>query len=152
MIKINTDYLEIFFENLGRVQKQAEHLDFTRNHLHHPNRLDDPEVLEKYEALTSRFARLQDLLEKPFRTVALLEIVEDKTKRFPDLLNYMEKLQIIPSAEEWLVMRRLRNIIAHEYWEDEQELIELLDSIYEKCGTLLLVVKNLVTYGESIKK
>lgn len=53
--------------------------------------LDDPAALEKLEALTARFARLQDFLIRPFPAIAYLELEEDRAERMPDLLNLMEK-------------------------------------------------------------
>jgi hypothetical protein len=42
-------------------------------------------VLERYEALTARSSRLQDLLIRPFKTLAVIELEEDKAERIPDL-------------------------------------------------------------------
>jgi hypothetical protein len=73
----------------------------------------DPDFLETQEAMAARFARFEDILiKKVFRSIAEKEFVN--IYRFLDLLNLMEKFQIIDSIE----IKELRNIIAHEYEVD----------------------------------
>ncbi len=152
MIKPDLDALDLLSKNVEMSKRQAEHLTYTRKHIPHPAELDDPDVLEKYEALTSRFARLQDLLIKPFRSIAFLEMEEERTERIPDLLNLMEKRGIIHSANDWVIMRRLRNAITHEYWDTKDEQKELLDSVYRYSETLQNTVKRLTDYADALKK
>lgn len=75
---------------------------------------------ESCEALTSRFARLRDLLvQRVFRTVDQIELVDEGS--ILDRLNRTEKREIIESAEKWKEFRELRNDIAHEYLIDSSD-------------------------------
>ncbi|MGH8563129.1 MAG: HepT-like ribonuclease domain-containing protein [Gammaproteobacteria bacterium] len=112
-----------------------------------PPALDDPDDLDQYEALTARFARLQDTLLGPFRLIAILELEERKAERVRDLLNYMEKLGIIDAADEWAEMRRLRNAIAHEYWSNREQLAEMFATVASFSRKLLDTVTRLHQYA-----
>lgn len=74
----------------------------------------DPEELESYEALTSRFVRLSDLVvQKVFRYLDAYELEESGTVR--DRINRADKRGVISSAQDFVHIRMLRNEIAHEY-------------------------------------
>lgn len=77
---------------------------------------------ESCEALTSRFARLNDLLlQRVFRTLDRMELVDDSS--LIDRLERAERRGLIDSAEHWRELRLLRNAIAHDY------LIEAADRV-----------------------
>jgi len=142
------DTADLLHHGLRQVEKQAEHLRYTLAHLAEDAPLDDPVVLEAYEALTARFARLQDLLLRPFRAIAFLELEEEKTERIPDLLNLMEKRGIVTATADWPVMRKLRNAIAHEYWDTEAELRSLLHGVRSYSLRLLETTDRLLSYAK----
>ena len=72
------------------------------------------EELESIDSLTSKFSRTSDIyLQKVLRSIWML--LREDTVPLIDLLNRVEKLMIIVSAEELLQMRDIRNQIAHEY-------------------------------------
>jgi len=101
---------------------------------------------ESCEALTSRYARLCDLLvQRLFRTVDQVELVDEGTVL--DRLNRAEKRGIIASAAEWRELRELRNSIVHDY------LIESSDSVLNgallQSPKLLDAVIQLETYAAS---
>ena len=74
----------------------------------------DPEQLESFEALTSRFARLSDIIvQKIFRYLDAIDLEEDGTAR--DRINRADKRGVISSAQDFVQIRILRNQIAHEY-------------------------------------
>jgi hypothetical protein len=69
---------------------------------------------EKLEALTSRFARLSDMLiQKIWRSLFLVELEEDGT--ILDRINKAEKKGLIENAQKFRSLRELRDEIAHEY-------------------------------------
>ncbi|MGH9896051.1 MAG: hypothetical protein ACREA0_29495, partial [bacterium] len=76
---------------LRRLELQAMHLSRSLAKVEAGGFTDALERLDQFEALTARFARLQDLLIGPFRTVAILELEDQVADRVPDLLNLMEK-------------------------------------------------------------
>jgi len=70
--------------------------------------------LERFESLTGRFARLTDLLiQKIFRLIDHIDLEDEGTVR--DRINRAEKKALIASAEQFILIRELRNSIAHEY-------------------------------------
>ncbi len=70
--------------------------------------------LIEFEALTSRFARTVDILTA--RVIrALLRFLREEKNTLIDVANYLEKLEIIENADELLLLRDTRNLIAHEY-------------------------------------
>ena len=72
------------------------------------------ENLERFESLTARFARLSDLLtQKIFRLIDQNDLEDVGTVR--DRINRAEKKGLIESAEQFILIRELRNSIAHEY-------------------------------------
>lgn len=77
---------------------------------------------ESCEALTSRFARLDDfLVQRVFRTLDQIELIDEGTPL--DRLQRAEARGLISSAERWRELRMLRNAIALDY------LIESADRV-----------------------
>ena len=61
-----------------------------------------------------------------------------------DILNLLEKLEIIPSVAAWDRLREIRNVIAHEYPSDIEERLEniaLALSGYEQLKKLYANLK-----------
>ena len=82
---------------------------------------------ESCEALTSRFARLNDfLLQRVFRTLDQIELADEAAL---DRLQRAEARGLISSAERWRELRLLRNAIAHDY------LIESADRVLREALT-----------------
>ena len=94
------------------------------------NRLDSELTMserESCEALTSRFARLNDfLLQRVFRTLDQIELADEGTVL--DRLQRAEARGLISSAERWRELRLLRNAIAHDY------LIESADRVNSRIA------------------
>lgn len=98
---------------------------------------------ESFESLTARFARAADILiQKVFKTIAALSLEEIKT--LIDRLNYMEKINVIESAQTFKEIRRLRNTIAHEYVVDD--LNELFKDVLQYSKVLFETVDKVDNY------
>ena len=50
--------------------------------------------------------------------------IDNENLSMIDILNLLEKLDIIKSVNEWDQLREIRNIIAHEYPSDIEERLE----------------------------
>lgn len=76
----------------------------------------DDELVAALDQFAFRFSRLQDTLgQKAFRYVlvgALREPCEDSPMR--DVLDRLERLRLLPSADRWEEIRAARNILAHD--------------------------------------
>lgn len=77
--------------------------------------LNDEEV-RTLDQLVFRFGRLQDAIGTRLLP-ALLQLTQEwrDNEPFLDKLNRAEKLGMLPSAEQWQLLRELRNQTAHEY-------------------------------------
>lgn len=107
------------------------------------------EELESFEALTSRFARLSDILiQKIFRYFDSLDLEEHGTVR--DRINRAEKKEIVESAEEFIQIRILRNEIAHEYKSDT--IYRIFEKVLELAPALLSAVDRVITYSSRYMK
>ncbi|MCF8107352.1 MAG: hypothetical protein K9J81_00005 [Desulfohalobiaceae bacterium] len=103
------------------------------------------EQLESLEALTSRFARLSDIIvQRVFRYFDTLDLEESGTAR--DRINRAEKRGVIPSAEEFIQIRLLRNEIAHEYKADT--VYDIFERVAALAPVLLQSVDTILEYVE----
>ena len=93
-----------------------------------------------FEALTARFSRLSDyLIQRIFRTVDVIELDDSGTVR--DRINRAEKKAWINSADDFIKIRTMRNIIAHEYNDDEvievyKIVMSLIPVLLDACGNI----------------
>ena len=99
-----------------------------------------PDELDRFESLTSRFARLCDiLLQKIFRLVDELDLEAQGTVR--DRINRAEQKGLIKNAEQFIECRALRNDIAHEYVPENvlvifQKVLEITPDLLESVETV----------------
>jgi hypothetical protein len=96
------------------------------------------ETEESLDALSSKFSRVSDIYtQKVIKT--LIFLLREDAPTFLDRMNLCEKLAIIPSAEEMIAIRDLRNIIAHEYLSENlleiyREIIQLADNLIKSIA------------------
>ncbi len=105
---------------------------------------EDPDKVETLDSFIFRFSKLQDSMgEKLFPS--LLEFLgeEVRNKPFIDILNRLEKLELIPSAEKWKELRELRNLLTHTYPWQRKELIELIKRALSLSEDLTNIYMNL---------
>ena len=95
------------------------------------------------ENLTSRFARLSDILfQKVFRAIDTAEL--ETPGSIIDVLNRAAKRGIVANDKMARELRELRNTIAHEY--TEEQLIELFKKIRKVSPELLVIHENAKKY------
>lgn len=140
-----------YTENLKAVvdqAKQAEkHLNLSYQRcskigLKGPHSEDE---LIEFEAMTSRYARLTDMMiHKFFRAIDVVELVEGGT--LIDAINRAEKRGLVASAHEVRALKDLRNDIAHVY--PEHSLRKLHEEVYQSIPKLLEIVAKSITYSQ----
>ena len=89
------------------------------------------------DQLVFRFTKLQDELgNNTFRF--LLEYLREDIaeKPFRDILNILERLKIIESADIWLSLRELRNDLTYDYPEMIDETVDKLNHLYNQLPLL----------------
>lgn len=114
---------------------------------HNLNNLD-PEHLGYLELLTNRFDKLQDAIGAkifPLLLQALEEQEDISKKTFIDILNRLEKLEILPSTDHWRDMRDIRNHITHEYPENPDLMVINLNKATSFIQDLLIYWSTLDT-------
>ncbi len=94
-----------------------------------------PLEAEPYDALCDRFIRAIETSIKYFRSYEKLMFAEN-SETLRDLLNRMEKLNLISSLDIWMKMRDVRNRIVHDYLPEK--IKDMYDSIMNEFGKELL--------------
>lgn len=103
----------------------------------------DDETIGFLDQYIFRFSKLQDTMGArlfPLTLEALAEPVTDKA--FIDILNRLEKLEIIDSAFSWVQLRKIRNDIAHEYPALLIERIEGINFLFDNMEGLKQIIER----------
>ena len=81
------------------------------------------EQVRTLDQLLYRFGKLQDAIGTRLLP-AMLQLVQEwqDNEPFLDKLNRAEKLSMLPSVEQWQLLRELRNQTTHEY-PDQPEIV-----------------------------
>lgn len=139
--------IELLQEELVSLQLAAGHLEYSmarcRNLFDQENL--PPDQLERLESLTSRYARLADLLiQRVFRLIDELELTGGGT-----LLDriYRAEKRGWANAAELITIRELRNLIAHEYATDK--MLEIYAAVAAMSAPLLAAVPKVIAYANS---
>jgi len=110
---------------------------------------DEVEHIDQY---LFRFAKLQDAIGKRFFKAILLSVEEDLDDiSFIDLLNRLEKLNILESTEQWLELRKIRNALSHTYEDEPEEMSLAINDIFDKKQIIEKIYQKLVCYSNTIK-
>ena len=96
-----------------------------------PFKESDFEDIEKIKTIDSfiyRFTKIQDRMGEKFFPLVLDELYEYKrTMALIDVLHRLEKLELLASSDKWIEYRKLRNVLTHEYPDNEDEIIEAIN-------------------------
>jgi hypothetical protein len=96
------------------------------------------EELDRFENLTSRFARTSDIYTQKIMKGIIL-ILREEANTFIDRANLFEKLEI-SSAEDLKLIRDLRNEISHEYRVDD--ITEIFEAVIEYSDKLIEIIEK----------
>lgn len=105
--------------------------------------LMDDETIGFLDQYIFRFSKLQDTMGSrlfPLTLEALAEPITDHA--FIDILNRLEKLEILDSAFSWVQLRKIRNDIAHEYPASLIERIEGINHLFDKMEELKQIIER----------
>lgn len=88
-----------------------------------------------------RFSKLQDCMgAKLFKSILSFQ-GENTDKPFLDILNQLERMEIL-DVDEWFELRDLRNEIAHDYEDNEKKAINILNTIYKLKNDLRAILQK----------
>ncbi|MBS3772122.1 MAG: hypothetical protein KGY69_17855 [Bacteroidales bacterium] len=147
---IKKDQLEILQGNALALESATPWLERSYNICrdYDPENLDE-EGMDAFETLTSRFARVTDLLfNKVFRSIVYVE--EGETYTLIDTLNFMAKRGVIDNMENARIIKELRNDIVHEYVMED--LHELFKEILNNCPKIFQYTDNAQKEVEKLKR
>lgn len=65
-----------------------------------------------------------------------------------DMLDKLEKFDIIDDASAWMRLRKLRNQLTHEYPNNEDEIIEGIKLAKEAFSNMETILESLRHYRE----
>lgn len=139
-------HLQMLREEATRLQQAADHLRWSYQRCqalpHQPPWT--AEDLEKLESLSSRFARLADVL-----TQRLMRLADELELEAPgsliDRLRRAEKRGWATHDGDFVRIRELRNLVAHEYADDK--LAEIYQAILALTPALLAAVPKVVSWA-----
>jgi hypothetical protein len=118
------NHLEYSYKKVIK-NKLTEKLDWTE------------EELETLESFSSRFSRASDLFLSKYLRILVLEGDPAFRGTFIDTLNMAEKIGWISSTKQWVRVRELRNVAAHEYTQDD------LQSLFQEIVQLTVLVLSI---------
>jgi uncharacterized protein YutE (UPF0331/DUF86 family) len=106
------------------------------------------EEYDSFETLTSRFARISDMvIQKVFRSIDKIEFEKEGT--LLDVLNRSHKRGLINSIDEIREIRELRNDIAHEY--APTDLKDLFGDTLRLSESLIEIITRVKEYSRKFK-
>lgn len=106
-----------------------------------------PEELSFFDQLIFRFSKMQDSMGGRLFP-AILENLGEEINSLPfiDRLSKLEQLTIIPSADDWMLLRETRNMITHEYPFITDEVIEGLNLLNKHYKLIMEIWGEIVSY------
>jgi len=110
---------------------------------------DNKEIIKTIDAFIFRFIKLQDFMgDKLFKTF-LNRIGEYKdTMSLLDVMDKLEKLEIITDADRWMEFRQLRNKLTHEYPDNQEDVISGIKLALEQFKEIGIILDNINRYSQ----
>jgi len=112
-----------------------------------PKDFENTNILKSIDSFIYRFIKIQDKMgDKLFP--AVLESLQEYKYNMPfiDILNKLEKLELLPSADEWIDFRNLRNTLTHEYPDNEDEIIEAIKLAVVVYNKMITIYSEMINY------
>ncbi len=146
-----SDNLNESFKHLQRLEDAFNMLEqnhkFPLDKKGFDNILNFLEDIAFSDQIIYRFSKLQDCMgAKLFKSVLLYE-GENVNKPFLDILNQLEAIGII-NVDDWFEIRDLRNEITHDYEDNNEVSLDILNAIYK----LRIELKNILNSIERLIK
>ena len=110
-------------------------------------RKKDNDLFEALAAINERFAKLQDTLGSAMRHSLLLS--GEQADGFLKVLAIFEKNQVIRSVEDWQVARTARNLAAHDYEINYDEVAEHFNTLRALTRSIYQTARRFVVYCET---
>lgn len=146
---------EAYETSLALCKRHADRLAWSMSHIRFPlsaealSQTDDTE-LAILDQFSTRFSKLQDAMgAKLFPAVLELSKEQGELAAFLDQLNRLEKIGAIPSAENWLLLREMRNQFSHDYPDDPALQSAILNKAHRMSGDLISVLNHVELFAKN---
>lgn len=136
-------------KHLAKLERSVSLLNFFPVNIQSYGKLSEEEV-EHIDQMIYRFTKLQDSMG--LRLFPLVyEFVTGDSRRLPfmDILNGLEKYGVLTSVEKWQEYRALRNQLAHEYPNREQEIVDNLNLLVSELIEFLEIFKHVEAFYQN---
>ena len=101
----------------------------------------DDETLETWESFTARFSRTVDLFLTKYLRAVVLKEDPGFSGTIRDYADFGEKLGLIESSDQWMEFRGFRNVIVHEY--EDEDLQKNLEDLRRLAPIVLNIAAHL---------
>ncbi len=102
-----------------------------------------------FDQFIARFSKLQDAMgAKLLPAVIELTHEEGELTTFIDKLNRLEKMGAITSADQWLMLREMRNQFSHDDPDDPEIQAALLNKYFNMAEQLLLALDLVLLFSK----
>lgn len=106
----------------------------------------DVDLFETLAAINERFAKLQDSLAAAMKHSALL--MSEQSDSFLKVLALFEKNGVVSSVEDWQRSRTARNLAAHDYETEYEEIAEHFNILHQMTDMLYGTAQRLLVLCE----
>ncbi len=141
IIKKILESIDLNFARADEYSEQISQMDLS----------NDPfaniENIKTIDGFIYRFSKIQDMMgEKLFPVY--LKAVEEYSPSMPliDILNKLEKFEIMDSEADWKYFRKLRNVLTHEYPDNEDDLIQGIKEALLVYPKVKMIYQNIKIY------
>lgn len=147
-MKLLEENLKVSYLHLERLKTLSS--DILQNNM--LEKLEDFETIKTIDAFVYRFVKLQDYMGQKLFKNFLTSLGEDcDNLSFVDILDKLEKLNIIPSTDEWIQIRKLRNKLTHEYPDNISLVKDEIILAIEKIRNFEEVLRSISSYVKDRK-
>lgn len=107
----------------------------------------EEDQIEHIDQFIYRFTKLQDSIGLRLLPSIFMFIENNaRTSSFLDILNKLEKLNVLSSTADWQFFRNLRNNLAHDYPESIQQTVDTLNLLFKEWPKMELLYLNAKKY------
>jgi len=143
-VKNSLEILENIREKVNMIYglplKEADFLDIKENNIFW------------LDTLAYRFSKIQSILgEKVFREILEYLEYDLEGKSYLDILEYIEREEIIPSIFEWKRLREIRNTLSHDYPEEIEFIVNAVNEVFLKIDLLKGIILKIEEKYEKSK-
>ena len=147
-MKLLEENLKVSYLHLERLKTLSS--DILQNNM--LEKSEDFETIKTIDAFVYRFLKLQDYMGQKLFKNFLTSLGEDcDNLSFVDILDKLEKLNIIPSTDEWIQIRKLRNKLTHEYPDNISLVKDEIILAIEKIRNFEEVLRSISSYVKDRK-